>query len=44
MKKKFMDSKLGKWIKRIVVILIVLGLVVFGVFKSTRLRDISPVQ
>ena len=28
-----MDSKLGKWIKRIVVILIVLGLVAFGVVK-----------
>ena len=33
MKNKFMDSKLGKWIKRIVVILIVLGLVAFGVVK-----------
>lgn len=33
MKNKFMDSKLGKWTKRIVVILIVLGLVAFGVVK-----------
>ena len=33
MKNKFMNSKLGKWIKRIVVILIAAGLIVFGMFK-----------
>ena len=33
MKNKFMNSKLGKWIKRIVVILIAVGLIVFGMFK-----------
>lgn len=36
MKNKFMDSKLGKWIKRIVVILMVLGLVAFGVVKLVQ--------
>ena len=33
MKNNFMNSKLGKWIKRILVILVVLAMVGFGVFK-----------
>lgn len=33
MKKNFMDGKLGKWIKRIAVILIILGLLAFGAYK-----------
>ena len=33
MKNKFMDSKLGKWIKRLAVIIVILALVGFGVFK-----------
>ena len=33
MKIKFMNGKLGKWIKRIVIILIILGLVAFGAYK-----------
>ena len=33
MKNKFMESKLGKWLKRIIIIVIVMGLVAFGVIK-----------
>lgn len=33
MKSKFMEGKTGKWIKRIVVILIVVGLLAFGAYK-----------
>ena len=36
MKNKFMDSVLGKWIKRIVIIVIVMGLVAFGVIKLVQ--------
>ena len=36
MKLKFMEGKLGKWIKRILVILVIVGLLVFGVVKLVQ--------
>ena len=36
MKLKFMEGKLGKWIKRILVILVIAGLLAFGIVKLVQ--------
>ena len=43
MKKKLMEGKLGKWLKRIAVILIILGLLAFGGYKlfSNKVNNVE---